>query len=247
VTGEALRRWAGRPWAWVVLGVVLLALLFAGLRYAPMFSVESITVAGNRQVSSADVVKAAAVPSGTRVLTAPLSEIAERIESLDAVAEATVTRDWPNGLEVVVRERRPVGYVTIGDSDIGSSQVGLVGSDGAVYRIEDAAPRRLPQLPDAAVAAVGDPYRDRLAPESVAAFETAVALPVRLQRAISTIGTAADGQVTLTDRKGVTITWGSSASSASKARVVHLLMQRPGWGSTFLFVDVSAPQAPATH
>lgn len=234
-----LTRWASRPWAWVVLGVMLLSLLFVGLRYAPLFSVEQISVSGNDQVSSADVVEAAAVPDGTRVLTAPLDTIAGRIESLDAVADATVTRDWPNGLTVVVRERRPVGYVTIDD------RIGLVGSDGAVYRIEDDVPRDLPQLPDAAVGAVGDPYRDRLAPASVEAFEAAATLPRRLQHSIRTISTSPDGEVVLVDDDGVTITWGSSESGASKARVVALLMKRAGWGRSFTSVDVTAPQAPA--
>ena len=239
MTGGAARTWLGRPWVWVCLGVLVLGLLFVALRYAPIFTVESIKVTGNDQVSSSDVVAAAAVPNGTHVLTAPLAQIAGRIESLDAVADATVTRDWPNGLKVVVRERRPVGYVTMTDG------VGLVGSDGSVFRIETSAPHDLPQLPDVAVGAVGDPYRDRLAPADVAAFETAVALPARLQRAISSVATSVDGQVALTDDEGVTITWGTSADSATKARVVELLMRRPTWGSDVTSVDVSAPQAPA--
>ena len=236
---DLLSRWAGRPWAWVALGLLLLALVLAALRYAPLFAVEQIRVSGNDQVSSDDVVTAADVPDGTRVLTAPLDDIAERIESLDAVADATVTRDWPNGLTVVVRERRPVGYVTIDD------RAGLVGSDGRVYRIEDDVPRDLPKLPDAAVGAVGDPYRDRLAPASVAAFETAVSLPRGLQRAIAAVSTSSDGEVVLTDDDGVTITWGTSESGPAKARVVALLMQRPGWGQSVTSVDVTSPQAPA--
>jgi cell division protein FtsQ len=236
---NAFSRLAGRPWAWVVLGVVALGLVLAGLRYAPFFSVEQISVSGNDQVTSSQVVQAAAVPDGTRVLTAPLDDIAGRIESLDAVADATVTRDWPNGLKVVVRERRPVGYVTLDNG------VGLVGSDGQVYRVEPAAPRQLPQLPDAAVGRVGDSYRGRLAPLSVAAFDVAVSLPLALQRQVREVAATPDGDVLLTADDGVTIAWGGSDHSAAKAHVVMLLLRRPGWGSQFREVDVSAPQAPA--
>ena len=45
-------------------------------------------MAGNEQVTADAVVAAASVPDGTRVLTAPLDEIANRVESLDAVASA---------------------------------------------------------------------------------------------------------------------------------------------------------------
>ena len=109
--GSVLAAWMRRPWVWVLCGVLVLIVIAGTLRYAPLFSVEKITVSGNQQVTSDAVVAAASVPDGTRVLTAPLDQIASRVESLDAVAQAKVTRDWPNGLKIVVRERRPVGYV----------------------------------------------------------------------------------------------------------------------------------------
>jgi cell division protein FtsQ len=239
MTRGTIRRLAAQPWAWVVLGVLVLALLLACLRYAPLFSVEQISVTGNQQVTSAEVVAAADIAPGTRVLDAPLDAIAGRVESLDAVADATVTRNWPNGLRVVVHERRPVGYVRM------SEGFGLVGSDGSVYRVESAAPRNLPQLPDATVAQVGDPYRSRMAPTTVPAFEVATALPHRLQRRLGSVSTTSDGAVVMTDDAGVTLSWGDSQQNATKAEVVLLLMAHKGWGTEVTAVDVSAPQAPA--
>ena len=46
--------------------------------------------------------------------------------------------------------------------------------------------------------------------------------------AASTVATSVDGQVALTDDAGVTITWGTSADSATKARVVELRSQLQG-------------------
>lgn len=240
-SGAGFVEWTRRPWAWVLFGVLLLVILAGVLRYAPVFSVEKITVAGNEQVTSDAVVAAASVPDGTRVLTAPLDEIANRVESLDAVASARVTRDWPNGLKIVVRERRPVGYVALDDG------VGLIGSDGSVYREESKAPSDLPRLPDAAVGGVGDPYASRLDAASVHAFEVATMLPRTLQKSVAEVATANDDMVVLTTDDGVVVRWGSSESSKTKAQVVALLMKRPGWGSQFTDVDVSAPNAPALN
>jgi cell division protein FtsQ len=224
---------------WVLFGVMMLAVIAAALRFAPLFSVEKITVSGNQQVTSEAVLAAASVPSGTRVLTAPLDQIASRVESHDAVAEAKVTRDWPNGLKIVVHERRPVGFVTL------DGGVGLVGSDGFVYREEKEAPSDLPQLPDAPVSGVGDPYQSRLDAASVPAFEVATLLPRELQKTVSSVAGSSDGLVVLSTDDGVVVHWGSSDSSREKAHVVSLLMKRPGWGSQITDVDVSAPNAPA--
>jgi cell division protein FtsQ len=222
--------------------LLVLGAIAAVLRFAPLFTVEKITVDGNSQVTAEAVVDAAAVPDGTRVLTAPLDQIASRVESLDAIAQARVTRDWPNGLTIVVHERRPVGYVSL---DGGDDKYGLVGSDGSVYRTETDVPDDLPQLPDAAVSEQGDSYRDRLAPLAVPAFDVAVALPRALQHSIATISAGEDGGVTMTSDDGVAITWGASAANALKGHVVALLMRRPGWGSQFTEVDVTAPETPA--
>jgi cell division protein FtsQ len=220
-------------------GVLVLGAIAGALRYTSFFTVEQIRVDGNKQVTTAAVVAAASVPDGTRVLTAPLDQIASRVESLDAIAQARVTRDWPNGLTIVVHERRPVGYVVL------DGGVGLVGSDGSVYRTESKAPDDLPQLPPAAVAEPGDSYRDRLSPLAVPAFEVAVSLPGPLHRSIAAISTGDDGTVSMTSDDGVDITWGASTGNAVKAHVVTLLMRRPGWGVQFTQVDVVAPEAPA--
>ena len=75
---------------------------------------------------------AAEVSDGAPLLTAPLSTIEQRVESLDAVAEARVVRDWPNTLKIVVRERRPVGF----RDNLGEAS-GWSAPMGSIYRIDD--------------------------------------------------------------------------------------------------------------
>ncbi|HEX5017172.1 MAG TPA: FtsQ-type POTRA domain-containing protein [Actinomycetes bacterium] len=236
----AVTPWVRRPWVWVAAGVLVLGLIAALLRFAPLFQVEHVTVSGNSQLPGDEVVTAAAIDDGTRLLTAPLADIESRVESLDAVADARVTRDWPNTIRIVVRDRRPVGYVELADG------AGMVGSDGSVYRVEPGVPSDLPRLPDVAVSDVGDSYLAHLDAAGRASFDVASSLERRMQKTVSTIDATDERSVVLTTDDGVTIRWGSSSAARAKAQVVTLLMSRPGWGSRFTEVNVVAPDAPAT-
>jgi cell division protein FtsQ len=232
--------WARRPWVWVLAGIGVLALIATCLRFAPWFAVDDVEVSGNSQVATDEVVAAASISDGTPLLTVPLDEIEQRVEALDAVAEARATRDWPSSIRIVVRERRPIGYVSLVDG------VGLVGSDGSVYREQSAEPDDLPHLPDTTVGEVEDSYRSQLDDSGVAAFEVARDLPRSLQKSVATIDADSARSVVVTFDDGVVVKWGSSGSSETKSDVVTLLRKRQGWGSQFTVVDVTAPQAPAT-
>ena len=236
---QGIGGWLRRPWAWVVVGVAVLALLVAALRFTPFFSVSEVKISGNEQVTSDEVLAAAGVSDGTPLLTAPLSTIEERVESLDAVADARAVRDWPSTLKIVVRERRPVGFVTT------SGGVGLIGSDGLIYRRDDRAPGDLPRLPSPSVADVGTAYSTQLDAAGLAAFDVAVALPPALQRSVATVDAAEERSVELVFDDGVVVRWGSSGESEDKSDVVRALRQRPGWARQFTVVDVSSPDAPA--
>ena len=232
--------WLRRPWVWVVFGVGLLALMGAALRWAPYFGVNDVSVKGNAQVTTEQVMSTAGVDDGAPLLTLPIDEIAERIESLDAVADARVTRDWPSSLTIVVRERRPVGYVELSDGG-----AGLVGSDGSIYRQERRPPKGLPQLPGIVNGNEGSMYADQVDDASRAAFEVAASLPPSLYRAVAQVDASSVQAIELTFRDGVVVEWGSANDSELKARVVDALRQRPGWGAAFTLVNVTAPDAPA--
>lgn len=231
--------WARRPWVWVICGAVVLAVLAAALRFGPMFTVTDVTVKGAEQVTDTDVVVAAAVATGSPLLSVPLDEIATRVEQIDAIADAQVTRDWPNTLTIVVRERRPVGYVTTADG------VSLVGSDGDFYSHQTQRPDDLPQLPGVVSTGVGDSYGSQLDASAAAALEVAVSVPTRMQRLLQRIDAETANEVELAFEDGVLVRWGSSGAGESKADVVMALRERPGWGKQFTIVDVTAPEAPA--
>ena len=239
--GATLLRWARRPWVWVVIAVLIASLVYLALRFAPVFRAQHIDVLGNSQVSADEVIAAAQVSDTTPLLELPVDEIESRVESLDAVAAARVVRDWPDSVKIVVRERRPVGYVQ------SVNGVGLVGSDGSIYRELDDAPNDLPELPvlAAGAAGIGDSYRAGADETESAVFDVATSLPRSLQRPVDTITADGTRTVQLTFRDGVVVEWGSAGSGDEKSQVVEALRQRPGWGTTFTVVDVTAPDAPA--
>ena len=239
--GATLLRWAWRPWVWVVIAVLVVASGFLALRFAPVFRAQHIDVLGNSQVSADEVIAAAEVSDTTPLLDLPVDEIEARVESLDAVAGARVVRDWPDRVKIVVRERRPVGYVQ------SVNGVGLIGSDGSIYRELDEPPNDLPELPAlaAGAAAVGDSYRASADETESALFEVAASLPRSLQRPVDTITADSARTVRLVFGDGVVVEWGSPGSGEDKSTVVEALRTRPGWGSSFTVVDVTAPDAPA--
>jgi cell division septal protein FtsQ len=233
--------WARRPWLWLAVVLLVVAVAGAALRFAPMFHVAHIDVMGNDQVSADDVIAAAQVPGGTPLLGLPVDEIESRIETLDAVAAARVARDWPDRVTIMVRERRPVGYVET------SGGVALIGSDGSLYREQRRAPTDVPELPPppAGSTGVGGSYPVGTDGVEQAAFDVAVSLPRPLQRSVAAVSAESARAVRLTFGDGVVVEWGSPAAGEQKATVVTLLRDRHGWGRSFTVVDVTAPEVPA--
>jgi cell division protein FtsQ len=240
--GRLGRLWA-RPWVWALLAILVATTAYAALRYAPLFRVDEITVIGVEQVSAGDVVEATGL-AGARppLLTLSLDDIAAEVEELDAVASARVSRDWPNTLRIVIREREPIGYVVTV-----SGAVLLVGSDGSMYREVLKPPEHVPQLP--AVAVPGEEssrsYPSVAGASAEVAFEVVESLPSSLRRSIEQVSASGPRDVELRRRDGVVIRWGTSADAERKAQVVAVLQQRRGWGTDFTVVDVTAPDAPA--
>lgn len=231
-------RWARRPWVLAVLVALLGVAVAAVVRFTPLFEISRVSVVGNEQVSADEVLAVAGVDDGTPLLTLPVETIEQRIETLDAVASAAVSRQWPDAVRIVVEERRAVGYVELGDA------VGLVGSDGTVFRQDSEVPRAVPELVGVG-AAVGESVTAETDAGAAAVFAVASTLPTGLQRHVERIEADDPRRVRLLLDDGVAVTWGSAGGAEQKSSVVMLLRERRGWGRDVTSVDVSAPDAPA--
>jgi cell division protein FtsQ len=230
------RRWVRHlrsPWL-VGLALIALASVLGWLMFfSPVFSARTIVVVGSEQVTDDQVRDAAGVPAGMSLARLPLTDIAARIEELDAVASARVERQWPNTVRIVVTERRAVAVVHRDDG------FGVVGSDGVTYRVVASRPDDLPML-ERLTSEAASSTSWMSGDASVAAFTVARELPRAFARRVELITADSVRDVELTLRSGVVVQWGNAGNTQSKAEVVVQLLDRHA-----SHYDVSVPEAPA--
>lgn len=195
--------------AWALLGSKLLV-------------VRSVTVTGTHLVPSSEVSGVADVPLGTPLARVDTVGVARRVEAITQVASATVSKSWPDGLTITVRERVPAVAVRMADG------YDLVDPAGVVVRWSRAQPARLPLLKSAVP---GGDLRGN--PTVTTAAAVLGELPRSLSGSVASV--TANGPVTLRLRDGKTIVWGGPDRAAVKGRELAILMR----GSARYF-DVSA-------
>lgn len=224
---QRLVRWKGwLPWA--VGGIVL---LLAGLTvwifyFSSVLAVTGVRVTGIDTVPEATIIQVADAPIGQPLAKVDLRAIADRVRTVQAVADAQVTRAWPNRLEIVVTERVPVVVVTDG------KKFELVDATGVSFK---SVPTRPDGLPEALVVGA----RRDVTIRSV--VTVSAALPIALRAEVASISAASPDSISLNLGSGVKVVWGSADDSARKAAVLNVLMKRDA--KTY---DVSAPDLPVT-
>jgi len=112
----------GRPWwsrlAWGVMRLSLVAFLFSlvtaallggytALATSQRFTVKRAEVAGTRQLSRLEILRAAGVGSHSNLLALPVGRIQARVQALPWVRHARVNRRLPDTVRIEVREFDP--------------------------------------------------------------------------------------------------------------------------------------------
>lgn len=224
---QRLVRWRGwLPWAVAGLVVLVGGITVWLFYFSSALAVSGVKVAGADTVPTATITEVAAAPIGTPLAKVDLKVIAERVRTIQAVADAQVTRAWPNQLKIVVTERLPVVVVTDG------SNFELVDATGVAFKTVPAKPDGLPE------ALVVGSRRDVTIRSVVT---VSAALPVSLREQVESISAASPDSITLNLGSKVKVVWGSSDDSARKAEVLSVLMRRDA-----KVYDVSAPDLPVT-
>ena len=206
-----------------ILGAVGWALLGSRL-----LVVRVITVSGTHLVSPAQVIAAADVPAGTPLIRVDPAQVAARVEGIRQVASARVSKDWPDGLSITVRERVPAVAVSMAGGGYD-----LVDHDGVVVSWARAKPASLPllQTPVPGSRLRGDPG-------VAAASQVLAGLPAWLSRQVARAAVSEPATVTLYLSGGQTVVWGNADRSGVKARELAILMRDPG---SHRYYDVSSP------
>ncbi len=103
---ELSKRWVGAG-----IGAVFVAMVFTlGLMTwrSGMVDVGHVRVQGNSEIQTAAIIERTSL-MGTNMFTVDTAGAAAAIEKIPQIASATVTRQWPNTIRVVVKERQPWG------------------------------------------------------------------------------------------------------------------------------------------
>lgn len=218
-----VRRRAWLRWLLLGLGVALVAAVVYVIGFSPVLAVTRVTISGTDVASEEQVAAAAAVPLGTPMVRLDLAGIAERVSGLPPVAEVTVTRHWPDLVEIAVTERVARLAVESGTGYL------IADATGVVFDTAKSLPKGL-------VKVEADP-RDRqtLADAGVVFSSLSAATAER----VASIEARGRDSITLRLRGGARVFWGSAEQSELKAQVIDVLLEEGG--SVF---DVSAPAYP---
>jgi cell division protein FtsQ len=219
----------------VLAGAGIVAAVAWALLGSRLFVVRSVAVSGDHLVSSSEVVGAADVPLGTPLSRVDTTAVEHRVETIRQVASATVTTSWPDGLDIVVRERKPAVAVRM------ASGYDLVDATGVIVSWSRTRPAALPVY-NTSVAGAALRGDARLS----AAAAVLAELPKWLSRSVASVtasGTAASaGPVTLELHSGQTVVWGGTDRAEEKARELAILI-----GGQATYYDVSAPGTAVTR
>jgi cell division protein FtsQ len=225
------RQWRRRWLSWkpLLALVLVLALAVAGtwlVLFSKYLSVQEVEVMGTGLLSADDIRAAADVPDGQALARVDLVAIERRVEALAPVADAEVSRKWPDHVSITVTERTPVAVVEIG------GRIRGMDGDGVVFRDYPRAPGNLPL-----VRTTGRTGGEALS-EAAAVVS---ALPTALARRVQYLSVVTVDQITLVLRDGRQVLWGSAEESDAKAEVLVALLRQQA--KTY---DVSVPGQPTT-
>lgn len=239
---ERRRRLRGAALSLVLAAALTAAYLFMR---SPLFAVDHVRVSGFERLAPEEIRDLAAIPAGTLIWRVNPDAVARRVESHPRVAGAVVRREWPRGLAIEIRERRPVALLVTGGDPPGWAEVdgqGLVLATGEGRPPEVPGAVRLDGVP-AGPFHPGRPVVPELLPAvQVAAALDAAALPdparaMRLQPG---------GTLRLRLASGLEVRWGRANEAAAEkvralAAVLADLAREPRPAT---YIDVTYPRRP---
>jgi cell division protein FtsQ len=236
-TGRARpRRVSWRAVFFALVAVAIVATLAWALLGSRLLVVRWVQVSGTGPlVSRARVLRAAQIPPGLPLIRVNAAAVASRVEQIQQVQSATVTRSWPSTVTISVRLRTPVFAVA---SAGGYALVDAFGVD--VRR----SPTRPPALPLLTAGGSGAPLAGSLrgSQEVRAAARVLAELPPTVAHQVRVVLAASPAAVSVRLTGGVVVVWGSPRRGAQKARELVLLMRTHA-----RYYDVSAPGTAVTR
>ena len=219
----------------VFIAAVVLGAATVTLTRSPFFAARTIEVRGASHVPRSQVLHMAAVTPDTNVFTLDAGAVERRLEADPWIADATVTKDLPSTLVIVIRERIAVAVAK------SEGVLWLVAGDGAF--LETALPRVAVGMPSIVTA---DAEGREPSPDAVGGAARAIAaMAPTLRRRIDGISILADGQLRVDLSSGATAAYGDAVEIQEKAKALRALLDYAAERkATVVSVDVRVPSAP---
>jgi len=248
-------------WKATFLGIMAVVIV-AGVAWALLGSrfliVRSVQVTGTGPLVSAAQVRAAArVQPGLPLIRVSTANVARRVERIQQVQSAQVSRDWPDTVVISVRVRTPVfavaaqgGYALVDAFGVQVRQLAHRPPAFPLFTAASLTPGGAPGgsgTPGTHARQPGTPAAPLLAslrgsPAVRAAATVLRELPQSLRRMVRLVGAASAADVSVRLADGVVIVWGDTSRPAEKARELGLLMHTHA-----RLYDVSAPGSAVTR
>jgi cell division protein FtsQ len=217
------------------IATVLLGAGAVTLTRSPFFDARTIAVRGTSHVVRADVLRLAAITPKTNVFTLDTSAAEERLERDPWIADATITKDLPSRLVVVVRERVVVAVTESG------GVLRLVADDGSL--LEASLPRAAAGLP--VIAFTGKQVPEPTMGAIGGAARAIAAMVPTLRNRIDGVSILADGQLRVDLSSGAKVAYGEATELPEKAMALRALLDyAAGKGASVISADIRVPSAP---
>ena len=203
----------------VGLAVALLAGSAYVLGYSTLFTVSSVEVIGSTRPLNTEIVK------GQKLARVEPRAIATKLEKLDWVKSADVSRNWINGKVVVeLTSRTPIAIF----------ENKVIDSSAASFVPQGIRPDGLIQIQAASLE------------DAKEAVNFLMQLPEELKSSLTVVKVRGSGALVLISQnngKDIEIRWGSNSENELKLKVYRALVALPE-NANIKRVDVSAPNAP---
>jgi cell division protein FtsQ len=220
-----------------VIAVVVLAGAAVGTLYSPLFDVDHLDIEGVRHLDPATVAKASGLRVGQQLIDLDTTTAEHALARVSWVRRVTVTRRWPDTVEIRIGERTGVAIAAVG-----GDRLLVVTADGVVAGPAGPLDASLHAVTvDPAVhVAVGRPLPARVA----GAIEMVGALPEPIASNATGSSVTASGEVAVSLRGGATLKLGNSDDVDQKFIAAQSLLGGSVVLSCLRTADVSVPSAP---
>jgi cell division protein FtsQ len=202
--------------------------------HSPVLDVDRVQVVGAHELTAANVRGAAHVHVHSPLLFLDAGAVARRVEALPWVEHATVQRDFPGTVRIVVTEYTPTAYVRAG------TNVVLIAANGRAIARVHRAPANVVEVRGVRAAPNAG---ELLSPPEAA--NVVPQLPVALAQQVRAVDVS-DSGVSLVIARGGVIRFGNTDDLAAKAAAALAVLAQHG-DAPFSYIDVSTPSTPVLH